>query len=123
MGISSISVSHAQLLPLYSCSLSGWNKGAIIAQACHATAAVLMTYRDDPAVQEYCSPQNLQAMTKIVLKASKEEFEGLRVGLGEAAVEHWAWVEQPDGICSAIALKPVEKTAVEHHFKNLKLYR
>lgn len=46
----------------------GWNKGAVIAQACHASVAVMAKYKDDPDVQEYTSPENLEHMTKVVLK-------------------------------------------------------
>ncbi len=31
----------------------GWNKGAILAQACHASTAVVFAHRDDPLVVDY----------------------------------------------------------------------
>lgn len=46
----------------------GWNKGAVIAQACHASVAVMAKFKEDPDVQEYTSPDNLEHMTKVVLK-------------------------------------------------------
>lgn len=50
------------------CDVIGWNKGAVIAQACHASVAVMAKSKDDPDVQEYTSPENLEHMTKVVLK-------------------------------------------------------
>lgn len=43
-----------------------WSVGALIAQACHATAAVTHLYHDDPVSKQYF--QDLDNMHKIVLQ-------------------------------------------------------
>jgi Peptidyl-tRNA hydrolase PTH2 len=43
--------------------------------------------------------------------------------LQEADVMHKLWVEQPENIPTAIALKPYEKETVQDYFKALKLMR
>lgn len=43
-----------------------WPLGAIVAQACHASTAVLHMYREDPFTVEYLS--DLDRMHKVVLK-------------------------------------------------------
>ena len=46
--------------------LLSWPTGAVIAQACHASTAVLWTYRTDPHTIEYTS--ELDHMHKVVLE-------------------------------------------------------
>ena len=46
--------------------LLSWPTGAVIAQACHASTAVLWTYRNDPHTIEYTS--ELDRMHKVVLE-------------------------------------------------------
>lgn len=46
--------------------LLSWPTGAVIAQACHASTAVLCTYRNDPHTIEYTS--ELDHMHKVVLE-------------------------------------------------------
>ena len=45
-----------------------WPIGALIAQGCHATTAVLHTFVDDPDVREYLA--DVDNMHKVVLEAS-----------------------------------------------------
>lgn len=45
-----------------------WPLGAIVAQACHASTAVMHMFRDDPYTVEYLS--DLDRMHKVVLKVS-----------------------------------------------------
>ena len=46
--------------------LLSWPTGALIAQACHASTAVLWTYRNDPHTIEYTN--ELDHMHKVVLE-------------------------------------------------------
>ena len=46
-----------------------WPLGAIIAQACHASSAVLHTYREDVSTQQYL--EDLDNMHKVVLRVRK----------------------------------------------------
>ena len=43
-----------------------WPLGALVAQACHATSAVLHLHRDDPDTQAYLA--DVDSMRKIVLE-------------------------------------------------------
>lgn len=45
-----------------------WPLGAVIAQACHATAAVNHIFRNDSDTQAYLSDENIERMHKAVLK-------------------------------------------------------
>ena len=45
-----------------------WPLGAIVAQACHASTAVMHMFREDPYTVEYLS--DLDRMHKVVLKVS-----------------------------------------------------
>ena len=50
-----------------------WPLGAVIAQACHASTAVMHLYKDDPHVQEYT--KDLDRMHKVVLEVRKYESD------------------------------------------------
>ena len=45
-----------------------WPIGALIAQGCHATTAIVHTFMDDPNVREYLA--DVDRMHKVVLEAS-----------------------------------------------------
>jgi len=47
-----------------------WPIGAVVAQACHASAAVLHQFRDDPNTQFYF--KNLDNMRKVVVEVSSQ---------------------------------------------------
>lgn len=47
-----------------------WPIGAVVAQACHASAAVLHQFRDDPNTQLYF--KNLDNMRKVVVEVSSQ---------------------------------------------------
>ena len=47
-------------------STLNWPTGALIAQACHASSAVLHIYRDDEHVQEYL--RDIDHMCKVVVE-------------------------------------------------------
>ena len=47
-------------------SVLKWPTGAVIAQACHACTAVVISYKDDPYTLEYV--QELDRMHKVVVE-------------------------------------------------------
>lgn len=51
----------------------GWTKGALIAQACHASVAAIWQSRDDEETLAYVSADRLGSMHKIVVGADSEE--------------------------------------------------
>ena len=103
--------------------MKNYNDGAIIAQACHASSAVLFKNINDELTKAYL--QDTDRMHKIILsveggETEMDEFSRL---LKENSIEHYRWVEQPENIPTAIAVKPYYKQDVEQFFSKLKLYR
>ncbi|KAL9940331.1 hypothetical protein V8E36_001036 [Tilletia maclaganii] len=118
-----------------------WSRGALIAQGSHAAIAVIAETLGEPATQEYIDPVRLGSMHKVVLQAPKsgsladlsarlkaaEQAEseaeaeaaagsGAKEGSGAVGVgmkfpRHHLWIEQPEGIPTAIAIAPNRKPA------------
>ncbi|KAE8209416.1 hypothetical protein CF327_g6595 [Tilletia walkeri] len=101
-----------------------WNRGALIAQGAHAAIAIIAQTIDEPLTKEYISPANLGNMHKVVLQAPKSGsladlsqrlFDAQRTAEREEDElrfpKHHLWVEQPEGIPTAIALAPNRKPA------------
>ncbi|XP_037081905.1 putative peptidyl-tRNA hydrolase PTRHD1 [Pollicipes pollicipes] len=98
-----------------------WPVGAVIAQACHATTAVMHRHADDADVLTYLS--DLDNMHKVVLAAPDlASLTKLRDALHEAGVAHYLWVEQPENIPTCLTTKPAPKAHVQKFFKKLKLF-
>ncbi|CDW57218.1 DeoC and LMWPc domain containing protein [Trichuris trichiura] len=95
-----------------------WPMGAVIAQACHATSAVLWKFRDDQIVQKYMEDE--KSLAKVDDEAS---LLTLSQRLSEANVEHVLWVEMPENLPTAIALKPNYKSQVRNFFKSMILFK
>ncbi|CAF3448125.1 unnamed protein product [Rotaria sp. Silwood1] len=83
--------------------MKNYNDGAIIAQACHAS----------------------KRMRKVVLgiDGNENEINELSDILKKNSIEHYLWIEQPENIPTAIAVKPYYKKDIEHFFSKYKLYR
>lgn len=97
-----------------------WPTGAFVAQACHASTAALLTFIDDPNTQAY--KNDIPNMTKITLGIkSEEKLKNLAKKLTEIKIDHYLWVEQPENYCTALALKPYQKSEVESFFKKFNL--
>ena len=88
-----------------------WGTGPTIAQACHATAACLARYWEDPNTKAYLSPDNLPNMAKVVLKGT--DLIKLKSTLDELNVDCFLWVEQPENVPSALAIKPYERSFIK----------
>ena len=103
--------------------MKNYNDGAIIAQACHASSAILYRTLDDDLTKSYFS--NLDRMHKIILgvDGGESELNELSCILKQNSIEHYLWTEQPENIPTAIAVKPYYKKDVEHLFSKYKLYR
>lgn len=99
-----------------------WPIGALIAQACHASTAVMHLNRSDPTTARYLD--DLDRMHKVVLQTDDEaSLVRLSQELGSASVVHKLWMEQPENVPTCIALKPYRKEDVQSFFSNLKLLR
>ncbi|GBE80723.1 peptidyl-tRNA hydrolase II [Sparassis crispa] len=84
-----------------------WGVGPLMAQAAHATAAVLHETKDRPETQAYLD--NLTHMRKVVLQtADRSSIERLHTLLASCTppVPHHLWVEQPEDVPTCLALAP-----------------
>eukprot|EP00192_Tetraselmis_astigmatica_P017163 CAMPEP_0117648528 /NCGR_PEP_ID=MMETSP0804-20121206/455_1 /TAXON_ID=1074897 /ORGANISM="Tetraselmis astigmatica, Strain CCMP880" /LENGTH=136 /DNA_ID=CAMNT_0005454141 /DNA_START=242 /DNA_END=652 /DNA_ORIENTATION=- len=100
----------------------GWPLGSVVAQACHASTAVLWQSREDNIVQSYCAPENIDSMHKVVLQIKGEtQLRNLSTKLEEAGIVHKLWIEQPEDFPTCLATKPYPKSEVSSFFKKLQL--
>ena len=122
----------------------GWPLGSIVAQACHASSAAMWESKEDPVTLDYCSPENIDKMTKVgkfricfkmrlllftscvmvqvVLEVKGEaQLINLISKLTEAGIRHKVWIEQPEGFPTCVATKPYPKSEIAQHFKKLNL--
>ena len=97
-------------------------KGALIAQSCHATAAVLHLNYNDKQTQEYL--ENLDTMHKVVVGVpSENELIELSEQWAKDDIKFKLWIEQPENLPTCLATKPYSKSLVEKFFKAFKLLR
>ncbi|CAF2437323.1 unnamed protein product [Rotaria sp. Silwood2] len=103
--------------------MKNYNDGAIIAQACHASSSILFKTINDDLTKLYLS--DLERMHKVVLgiDGNENEINELSDILKKNSIEHYLWIEQPENIPTAIAVKPYYKKDIEHFFSKYKLYR
>ncbi|VVC88269.1 unnamed protein product [Leptidea sinapis] len=100
----------------------GWTIGALVAQACHASTAVLHIFKDDKNTIEYLN--NLDNMHKVVLEVPNEDsLKKVTDKLKENSIDHKLWIEQPENIPTCVALKPYPKEEVKKYFGKFKLYK
>jgi len=98
--------------------------GSIVAQACHASVAALWLSKEDDTTAQYCAPDALDHMHKVVLELKGEEqLRNLSKKLDEAGVLHKLWIEQPEDFATCLATKPYRKDEVSPFFKKCKLAR
>ncbi|KAK3812598.1 MAG: peptidyl-tRNA hydrolase II domain-containing protein [Linnemannia elongata] len=101
----------------------GWSTGSVIAQACHATTAVLHKTRDLPDTREYLA--DLHNMHKVVLEVKNlPQLETLAASLSGLDVPHITWREQPEDILTCISTGPIRRSQeVKDAFKKCSLFR
>ena len=101
---------------------ASFGAGALLAQGCHAATAAVWLSRESAATQAYCGA--LDAMHKVVLEApSAVALTGIAAQLTIAGVQHKLWVEQPEGVVTALATAPGERALLKPFFADLKLMR
>ena len=99
-----------------------WPIGALIAQACHASTAVMHQFYDHEDTQNYL--RDLDSMHKIVLEVKDEDaLKNIDNKLTEGSIDHKLWVEQPENFPTCLAVRPYPKNQVQKFFKGLKLYK
>ncbi|XP_039750599.1 putative peptidyl-tRNA hydrolase PTRHD1 [Pararge aegeria] len=100
----------------------GWSIGALVAQACHASTAVLHLYKEDENTIKYL--RDLENMHKVVLEVPNEEsLKKVAEKLKENSIDHKLWIEQPENIPTCLALKPYSKDEVKKYVGKFKLYK
>ncbi|KPJ02433.1 PREDICTED: putative peptidyl-tRNA hydrolase PTRHD1 [Papilio xuthus] len=100
----------------------GWSIGSLVAQACHASSAVLHLFKDDEYTAKYLN--DLDNMHKVVLEVPNEEsLRKLSEKLKENSIDHKMWIEQPENIPTCLALKPYPKEEVKKYVGKFKLYK
>ncbi|XP_056371635.1 putative peptidyl-tRNA hydrolase PTRHD1 [Oenanthe melanoleuca] len=99
-----------------------WPLGAVVAQGCHAALAAIHGYREHPDTGAYLEQGD--AMRTVVLEAPDENsLLNLAEILKNKGVDHWLWMENPDGIPTCLALRPYPKNQVQPHLKKFKLLK
>ncbi|KAG9325352.1 hypothetical protein KVV02_004127 [Mortierella alpina] len=101
----------------------GWTTGSVIAQACHASTAVLHKTRDLHDTREYLA--DLHNMHKVVLEVKNlPQLETLAASLSALDVPHVTWREQPEDILTCISTSPIRRNQeVKDAFKKCSLFR
>ncbi|XP_028404308.1 putative peptidyl-tRNA hydrolase PTRHD1 [Dendronephthya gigantea] len=103
-------------------STLNWPAGAVIAQACHACSAVIVSYKDDPYTVDYV--QDLDRMHKVIVEVPSEEaLTKLSTKLSENKMDFKLWVEQPENYATCLATKPYPREEISKFFKKFKLYQ
>lgn len=93
-----------------------------------AAVAAVWENRDDAEVQEYMDGKDGQGSADgsqhVVVKACKSQaqLENCAAKLKAEGVLHRLWVEQPEGIPTALASKPYRRSFIAPYFKKFNLY-
>ncbi|NWH88232.1 PTRD1 hydrolase, partial [Aegithalos caudatus] len=97
-----------------------WPLGALVAQGCHAALAAVHAYREHPDTGAYL--EQGAAMRTVVLEAPDEHsLLALAAQLGREGLDLHVWTENPEGIPTALALRPYPRARVRPLLGDLKL--
>lgn len=99
-----------------------WPKGAVIAQACHASLAAVWNSQGDEFTKQYLLDQD--AMHKVVLAAESEsDLQEVSKALEGAKISYKLWLERPDNVFSCLASAPAPRSILKPFFSKFKLLR
>ena len=99
----------------------GWPKSALATQAVHASNTCLFRYFQDPLVQNFLdSESNMCVILKQI--PSLTEFNNLISELTSLKLDHSVWIEEPEHIPVAIAIKPYERKDLNLVIGKFKLF-
>ena len=100
--------------------------GSIVSQGCHASVSIIsecILSRDETTLQ-YVDPNSPVQMHKIVLECpSEKQLLSVRDSLEENQIRYKMWVEQPENVPTALAIKPYPRSLVAKFVKKLKLFK
>lgn len=100
----------------------GWTTGAIIAQACHASVAAIVTSLESQNTKSYL--KDLDNMHKVVLKAEKvDDLDKIECELKRSQISYHLWIEKPENVATCLAISPQPKALVQAIFRHLKLLK
>ncbi|KRH94348.1 peptidyl-tRNA hydrolase PTH2 [Pseudoloma neurophilia] len=105
--------------------LKNYTTGMLTAQACHACISANEKFKNNSDTVEYL--KDIKNMKKVILKADNEQFEILKSKLFENHFDFIIWLEFPEKIETALALRPYEiknetGKKLKEILKKLKLY-
>lgn len=101
-----------------------WTLGSIIAQGCHACVAVIAENLEDELVKEYVKFENINDMHKVVLQINDtKELQHLSNILDKNSLKYKLWIEQPENIITALAVKPYHRDFIKDYFKKYTLLK
>lgn len=101
-----------------------WPLGAMMAQACHASVAAIEATRSEAHTAAYVHPKAIARMHKVVYEAkSATALEATARKLTERGAQVYTWLEQPEAIPTALALKPYPQAAARVFCKGLRLLK
>lgn len=46
--------------------IDSWPLGSVVTQGCHASVAAIWSFKDDPVTLQYCDPQHIDSMHKVL---------------------------------------------------------
>ena len=99
-----------------------WPAGSMIAQGCHVVSKVLWELKGEENVQKYMA--DIDNMHKVTLAAKDEqELHDLIILLTQNGIQFRSWLEQPEGVLTAVATMPYPREVTSPHLKHLKLFR
>mmetsp|Transcript_47173 Transcript_47173/g.100689 ORF Transcript_47173/g.100689 Transcript_47173/m.100689 type:complete len:141 (-) Transcript_47173:1117-1539(-) len=99
-----------------------WPVGSVIAQACHACTAIVWECKADADVQAYLG--DVDSMHKVVKECKGEpQLLNLAKALEAEHVQFKLWIEQPENIPTALALKPYRKSIAAPLVKKFQLFK
>ena len=102
--------------------VKGYGVGALIAQGAHASSAALHLSREHADTISYLA--SLDTMHKIILEGpSAEALRDTSAALAAAGITHKLWVEQPEGLVTALASAPRARGLLRPLFAAFKLLR
>jgi len=101
-----------------------WPAGAVMAQAVHAASAALWKWRAEPETVRFCEEEG-GAQMHVVTKAAKNEgqLRKAAAALDAAGVGNCLWVEQPEGVATALAVRPMPSSVVAPVLRKWQLFK
>lgn len=102
------------------CDLKTFSKGAIAVQAVHAAVKAIEVYKNDADTIQYLA--NIDSMTTLLLKFTENDTKNIK-GYLDKNHAYIEWIENPEQILTAIALRPcVIACELDNFLRQYKLY-